>query len=54
MAKYIMKYRLIYIIYSHIKSGLIVFTMELSVKRLRRFDLPSVELDHAMIRVGKI
>ena len=26
--------------------------MELTVKRLRRFDLPSADLDHAMIRVG--
>ena len=26
--------------------------LELSVKRLRRFDLPSADLDHAMIRVG--
>ena len=26
--------------------------MELRVKRLRRFDLPSADLDHAMIRVG--
>ena len=25
------------------------YTLELSVKRLRRFDLPSADLDHAMI-----
>ena len=35
-----------------IESGKILLTLELSVKRLRRFDLPSADLDHAMIRVG--
>ena len=36
----------------HIESGYILLTLELRVKRLRRFDLPPADLDHAMIRVG--
>ena len=33
----------------HIESGYILLTFELRVKRLRRFDLPPADLDHAMI-----
>ena len=36
----------------HIESGEILLTLELRVKRLRRFDLPPADLDHAMIRVS--
>ena len=35
-----------------VESGKILLTLELNVRRLRRFDLPSADLDHAMIRVG--
>ena len=35
-----------------VESGYILLTLELRVKRLRRFDLPPGDLDHAMIRVG--
>ena len=33
----------------HVESGTILLTLELGVKRLRRFDLPSADLDHAVI-----
>ena len=36
----------------HIESGKILLTLELRVKRLRRFDLPTADLDHAMITVS--
>ena len=36
----------------YIESGQILLTLELRVKRLRRFDLPSADLAHTMIRVG--
>ena len=36
----------------NVESGQILLTLELRVKRLRRFDLPPADLDHAMIRVG--
>ena len=38
----------------HIESDQILLTLELSVKRLRRFDLPSADIDHAMIKVGDL
>ena len=36
----------------HVESGTILLTLELGVKRLRRFDLPSADLDHAVIMGG--
>ena len=36
------------------KKSLSVVARELRVKQLRRFDLPSADLDHAMIRVGEL
>ena len=38
--------------FNTIESGYISLTLELRVKRLRRFDLSPADLDHAMVRVG--